>query len=211
MQDKKPALSFFHIFSSLCYPTNDHEDLGKFDIKADIRIFVGYGPVKKAFRIYNKRTRIITKTIHVTFDELTTMASEQFSLGPGLHHMTPATSIQEVVALRAKVLADSLVSTSIDQDAPSTIGEGKKEFMGGIGCGSFAKHSMVTKDGLGGDGFIINGGRLPSTSSKDGEDGRVENKTSMGSRLIVTGEFIVVLIGDNGGVIIGEVGGAPDV
>ncbi|GJZ58340.1 integrase, catalytic region, zinc finger, CCHC-type containing protein [Tanacetum coccineum] len=47
MQDKKPDLSFLHIFGSLCYPTNDHEDLGKFDAKADIRIFVGYAPAKK--------------------------------------------------------------------------------------------------------------------------------------------------------------------
>nr|GEU51947.1 retrovirus-related Pol polyprotein from transposon TNT 1-94 [Tanacetum cinerariifolium] len=27
MQDKKPNLSFFHVFGSLCYPTNDNEDL----------------------------------------------------------------------------------------------------------------------------------------------------------------------------------------
>ncbi|GJZ95281.1 hypothetical protein Tco_0667484 [Tanacetum coccineum] len=32
------------------------------------------------------------ETIHVTFDELTVMASEQFSSGPGLQLMTPATS-----------------------------------------------------------------------------------------------------------------------
>ncbi|GJR93770.1 retrovirus-related pol polyprotein from transposon TNT 1-94 [Tanacetum coccineum] len=87
MQDKKPDLSFFYFFGSLCYPTNDHEDLGKFDAKADIGIFVGYAPVKKAFKIYNRRTRIITETIHVTFDELTTMASEQFSSGPRLQGM----------------------------------------------------------------------------------------------------------------------------
>ncbi|GJS58520.1 retrovirus-related pol polyprotein from transposon TNT 1-94 [Tanacetum coccineum] len=163
MQDKKPDLSFFHVFGSLCYPTNDNEDLGKFDAKADIGIFVGYTPAKKAFRIYNRRTQIITKTIHVTFDELTTMASEQFSSGPGLQGMTPATSstglgsnpvsqqpclppirddwdrlfqpmfdeyfnpptiavspVPEAAAPRAEVLADSLVSTSIDQDAPLT-------------------------------------------------------------------------------------------
>ncbi|GJR54957.1 integrase, catalytic region, zinc finger, CCHC-type containing protein [Tanacetum coccineum] len=92
MQDKKPDLSFFHVFGSLCYPTNDHEDLGKFDAKADIKIFVGYTPAKKAFRIYNRRTRIITETIHVTFGELIAMASEQFSSGHGLQGMTPATS-----------------------------------------------------------------------------------------------------------------------
>ncbi|GKB34401.1 retrovirus-related pol polyprotein from transposon TNT 1-94 [Tanacetum coccineum] len=163
MQDKKPDLSFFHVFGSLCYPTNDHDNLGKFDAKADIGIFVGYAPAKKAFRIYNIRSRIITKTIYVTFDELTAMASEQFSSGLGLQYMTPATSstglvsnpvsqqpcippirddwdrlfqpmfdeyfnpspiavspVQEASAPRAKVLADSPVSTLIDQDTPST-------------------------------------------------------------------------------------------
>ncbi|GKE38656.1 retrovirus-related pol polyprotein from transposon TNT 1-94 [Tanacetum coccineum] len=92
MQDKKPDLSFFYVFGSLCYPTNDNEDLGKFDAKADIGIFVGYAPAKKAFRICNRRTWIITETIHVTFDELTAMASKQFSSGPGFQGMTPATS-----------------------------------------------------------------------------------------------------------------------
>ncbi|GJX98877.1 retrovirus-related pol polyprotein from transposon TNT 1-94 [Tanacetum coccineum] len=35
MQDKKPDLSFFHVFGALCYPTNDNDDLGKLDAKAD--------------------------------------------------------------------------------------------------------------------------------------------------------------------------------
>ncbi|GKF18535.1 retrovirus-related pol polyprotein from transposon TNT 1-94, partial [Tanacetum coccineum] len=98
MQDKKPDLSFFYVFGSLCYPTNDHENLGKFDAKADIGIFVGYAPVKKAFRVYNRRTRIITETIHVMFDELTAMASVQFSSGPRLQCMTPATSSTGLVS-----------------------------------------------------------------------------------------------------------------
>ncbi|GKA32931.1 retrovirus-related pol polyprotein from transposon TNT 1-94 [Tanacetum coccineum] len=87
MQDKKMNLSFLHVFGSLCYPTSDHEDLGKFDAKADIGFFSR----------------------------------------PGLYYMTPATSstglglklvsqqpFQEAAAPRAKVLADSPVSTSID-------------------------------------------------------------------------------------------------
>ncbi|GJW72286.1 hypothetical protein Tco_0129203 [Tanacetum coccineum] len=40
------------------------------------RLFSGYAPAKKAFRIYNRRTQKIMETIHVTFDELTAMASE---------------------------------------------------------------------------------------------------------------------------------------
>nr|GEW58571.1 hypothetical protein [Tanacetum cinerariifolium] len=91
-QDKKPDLSFFYVFGALCYPTNDNDDLSKLDAKADIDIFIGYAPVKKAFKIYNKRTQKIIETIHVTFDELTAMASEQFSSGLELHSLTPATS-----------------------------------------------------------------------------------------------------------------------
>ncbi|GKE19752.1 retrovirus-related pol polyprotein from transposon TNT 1-94, partial [Tanacetum coccineum] len=67
------------------------ENLGKLQPKADIGIFIGYAPTKKAFRIYNRRTRRIIETIHVDFDELTAMASEHSSLEPALHEMTPAT------------------------------------------------------------------------------------------------------------------------
>ncbi|GJX06436.1 retrovirus-related pol polyprotein from transposon TNT 1-94 [Tanacetum coccineum] len=91
LHDKLPDLSFFHVFGALCYPTNDSENLGKLQPKADIGIFIGYAPTKKAFRIYNRRTRRIIKTIHVDFDELTAMASEHSSLEPALHEMTPAT------------------------------------------------------------------------------------------------------------------------
>nr|GEW70804.1 retrovirus-related Pol polyprotein from transposon TNT 1-94 [Tanacetum cinerariifolium]GFA44048.1 retrovirus-related Pol polyprotein from transposon TNT 1-94 [Tanacetum cinerariifolium] len=67
------------------------ENLGKLQPKADIGIFIGYAPTKKASRIYNRCTKRIVKTIHVDFDELTNMASEQSSLGPALHEITPAT------------------------------------------------------------------------------------------------------------------------
>nr|GFC58393.1 integrase, catalytic region, zinc finger, CCHC-type, peptidase aspartic, catalytic [Tanacetum cinerariifolium] len=74
----------FPLFGALCYPRNDSENLGKLPPKADIGIFIGYAPSKKAFRIYNRRTRRIVETIHVDFDELTAMASEQRSSGPAL-------------------------------------------------------------------------------------------------------------------------------
>ncbi|GJY45084.1 hypothetical protein Tco_0433297 [Tanacetum coccineum] len=77
--------------SALCYPTNDSEDLDKLKPKADIRIFVGYAPAKKAYRIYNKRTRLIIETICVDFDELTAMAFKLFSSGPGPQLLTPGT------------------------------------------------------------------------------------------------------------------------
>ncbi|GJT28280.1 retrovirus-related pol polyprotein from transposon TNT 1-94 [Tanacetum coccineum] len=51
---KKPDLTFFRVFGALCYPTNDSQDLGKRQPTADIGIFVGYAPIRKGYRIYNK-------------------------------------------------------------------------------------------------------------------------------------------------------------
>nr|GFD16135.1 hypothetical protein [Tanacetum cinerariifolium] len=49
LQSKIYDLSFFHVFGALCYPTNNSEILGKLQPKADIGIFIGYAPTKKAF------------------------------------------------------------------------------------------------------------------------------------------------------------------
>nr|GEW46322.1 retrovirus-related Pol polyprotein from transposon TNT 1-94 [Tanacetum cinerariifolium] len=48
LHNKLPDLSFLHVFGALCYPTNDSENLGKLQPKADIGIFIGYAPTKKA-------------------------------------------------------------------------------------------------------------------------------------------------------------------
>nr|GFD07376.1 retrovirus-related Pol polyprotein from transposon TNT 1-94 [Tanacetum cinerariifolium] len=106
---------YFHVFGTLCYPTNDGENVGKLQPKADIRIFIGYAPTKKAFCIYNWRTRRIVETIHVDFDELTAMASEQSSSGPVLNDMIPGTIIIPQVDDGS---IGSPSSTAVDQDAP---------------------------------------------------------------------------------------------
>nr|GEV16964.1 hypothetical protein [Tanacetum cinerariifolium] len=78
------------VFGSFCYPTNDFDNLGKLTAKADICIFVGYAPTKKAYRIYNKRTRKIQETFHVTFNELTNgLTPIHNSVGLGSNGLTP--------------------------------------------------------------------------------------------------------------------------
>ncbi|GKD24906.1 retrovirus-related pol polyprotein from transposon TNT 1-94 [Tanacetum coccineum] len=39
---RKPNVEYFHVFGSLCYPTNDREDFGKIKPKADIGIGMEY-------------------------------------------------------------------------------------------------------------------------------------------------------------------------
>ncbi|GJU93742.1 hypothetical protein Tco_1318498 [Tanacetum coccineum] len=70
---------------SLCYPTNDRNDLGKMKPKADIGIFIGYSESSRGFRFYNHRTRKIMETIHMKFNELTTTASECNTSGRSLN------------------------------------------------------------------------------------------------------------------------------
>nr|GFA14820.1 hypothetical protein [Tanacetum cinerariifolium] len=88
------------------------EDLRKLQPTADIRIFVGYAPSRKGYRIYNKRTRRIMETIHVQFDELTKlMAPVQLSTGPSPTFLTPG----KIIPVNT---LGTPSSTTIDQDAP---------------------------------------------------------------------------------------------
>ncbi|GKA15645.1 retrovirus-related pol polyprotein from transposon TNT 1-94 [Tanacetum coccineum] len=76
---RKPSVKFFHVFGSLCYIVRDGKNLDKMKEKGDACIFVGYSTQSKAYRVFNKRTRIIVEAIHVNFDELPQMASDHVS------------------------------------------------------------------------------------------------------------------------------------
>ncbi|GJR24027.1 retrovirus-related pol polyprotein from transposon TNT 1-94 [Tanacetum coccineum] len=91
--------------SALCYPTNDNEDLGKLDAKADIGLVSN--PVSQRPCIPPKRD---------DWDHLFQPMFDEYFNPPSI----VVTPIQEAAAPKAVVLTDSLVSTSIDQDVPST-------------------------------------------------------------------------------------------
>nr|GEW48358.1 integrase, catalytic region, zinc finger, CCHC-type, peptidase aspartic, catalytic [Tanacetum cinerariifolium] len=88
INDRKPDISFLHVFGALCYPKNDYEDIGKLGAKGDIGFFIGYSADSCAYRVFNRRTKKIMETMNVTFDELSAMAFEQRSSKPGLQSMT---------------------------------------------------------------------------------------------------------------------------
>nr|GFC85092.1 Gag-Pol polyprotein [Tanacetum cinerariifolium] len=50
--------------------------------KGDECVFVGYSTQSRAYKVYNKRTRVIMESIHVNFDELPQMASAHNSSDP---------------------------------------------------------------------------------------------------------------------------------
>nr|GEY52871.1 Gag-Pol polyprotein [Tanacetum cinerariifolium] len=88
--------------------------------KCDECIFVGYSTQSIAYRVFNKRTRVIMESIHVNFDELPQMASDQLSSDPApecqnmaLNHdsLSPANQRQANVTQ-----ADRTVTTSNELD-----------------------------------------------------------------------------------------------
>nr|GEZ64092.1 Gag-Pol polyprotein [Tanacetum cinerariifolium] len=82
INDRKSSVKFFHMFGSLCYIVKDGENLDKMKEKGDACIFVGYSTQSRAYRVFNKRTRVIVETIHVNFDELPQMASDHVRSDP---------------------------------------------------------------------------------------------------------------------------------
>ena len=72
---RKPFISFFKPFGCPCTILNTKEYLGKFDSKIQEGYFVGYSTQSKAYRVYNKETKIIEESANVTFNELTSNAS----------------------------------------------------------------------------------------------------------------------------------------
>nr|GFB92583.1 hypothetical protein [Tanacetum cinerariifolium] len=78
----KSSVKFFYIFGSVCYIVRDGENLDKMKEKGDECIFVGYSTQSRAYRVFNKRTRVIMESIHVNFDELPHMASAHNSSDP---------------------------------------------------------------------------------------------------------------------------------
>ncbi|GJX53573.1 retrovirus-related pol polyprotein from transposon TNT 1-94 [Tanacetum coccineum] len=113
---RKPSVKFFHVFCSLCYIVKDGENLDKMKEKGDACIFVGYSTQSRAYRVYNKRTRVIVETIHVNFDELPQMASDHVSSDPvpqcpttALEHdsLIPGPQSQEHVPQAAETVTTS--------------------------------------------------------------------------------------------------------
>ncbi|GJY89592.1 retrovirus-related pol polyprotein from transposon TNT 1-94 [Tanacetum coccineum] len=104
------------LFGALCYPTNDSEDLGKLQAKADIGIFVGYAPSRKGLApspvpatTYIPPT---DKDLEILFQP---MFNEYFDQSTDGEPVPTATVVNAPI-----VSTNTSVSTTIAQDAPST-------------------------------------------------------------------------------------------
>nr|GFA87773.1 hypothetical protein [Tanacetum cinerariifolium] len=104
---KVPLFFWPEAIATACFTQNHGENLDKMKKKGDECIFVGYSTQSRAYRVFNKRTRVIMESIHVNFDELHQIASDQNSsdLAPecqtmALEHvsLSPGRKCQEKVS-----------------------------------------------------------------------------------------------------------------
>nr|GEZ80556.1 Gag-Pol polyprotein [Tanacetum cinerariifolium] len=119
---KVPLFFLAEAIATTCFTQNlrDGENLDKLKEKGDACIFVGYSTQSRAYKVFNKRTRVIVETIHVNFDELPQMTLDHVSSDPeqecqrtALEHvsLSPGPQCQDNVTQ-----ADGIVTTLKELD-----------------------------------------------------------------------------------------------
>lgn len=73
---RKPNIGYFRVFGCKCFILNTKDNLGKFDAKSDVGVFLGYSTTSKAYRVFNKRTLVVEESMHVVFDETNTFVEK---------------------------------------------------------------------------------------------------------------------------------------
>ena len=93
-KNKKPNISYFKVFGCKCFILNTKDNLGKFDAKSDVGIFLDYSASSKAFRVFNKRTMVVEKSIYVIFYESNNSVQERESFDDDLDLETSMGKLQ---------------------------------------------------------------------------------------------------------------------
>lgn len=66
---KKSNISYFHPFGFKCFiHSNGKNNLGKFYLRSDEGIFLGYARTGRDFRVFNQRNLSNEESVHVIFD-----------------------------------------------------------------------------------------------------------------------------------------------
>ena len=72
----KPNVSYLKVFGSKCYILKEYRK-GKFDLKSNEGIFLGYSCKSKAYKCSNLSTHNIIESAHVRIDEFVEKSEEE--------------------------------------------------------------------------------------------------------------------------------------
>ncbi|KAJ9566173.1 hypothetical protein OSB04_002139 [Centaurea solstitialis] len=70
-----PNIDYFKVFGCPCFVINETENRGKFGPKSDEMIFVGYSDCSVAYRVFNKKSRVVYESVNVRFDPFVELSS----------------------------------------------------------------------------------------------------------------------------------------
>ncbi|KAJ9553320.1 hypothetical protein OSB04_017365 [Centaurea solstitialis] len=70
-----PNIDYFKVFGCPCFVLNETENQGKFGPKSDEMIFVGYSDCSVAYRVFNKKSRVVYESVNVRFDPFVELSS----------------------------------------------------------------------------------------------------------------------------------------
>ena len=67
--EKKPKVKYFQCLVASALFSMIEKNLGKFDAKSDEGIFFGYSVNSQAYRVFNKRTKMVMESINAVIDD----------------------------------------------------------------------------------------------------------------------------------------------
>ncbi|GJR03764.1 retrovirus-related pol polyprotein from transposon TNT 1-94 [Tanacetum coccineum] len=123
IRGRKPNIQYFHVFGSLCYPTNDRDDLGKMKSKADIGIFIGYSESSRGFQYYATSSQEVSDNSAAnTLDNEHTSSSLPIIIEEG--------EAPQIVSSSAEQVSTELNSSVLNENADEFVQEDVADFDG---------------------------------------------------------------------------------
>ena len=123
-------MKYFRIFGSTFFILKDTENVGKFDSRSDEGIFLGYSSTRKAYLVYNKRTKKVMETVNVVIDEVLDFGFEKSSeeIPKEILPLEPKGVQEEVDQELISPSTPSVVEVSVDiPTSPESESHEKKE------------------------------------------------------------------------------------
>ncbi|GJT53899.1 putative ribonuclease H-like domain-containing protein [Tanacetum coccineum] len=113
---RTPLIDFMKPFGCLVTILNTKDHLGKFDRKADEGFFVGYFVVRKAMRVFNKRTRNQTNGIARTRDNIVTGQAEKKTKPKQEYILIPICTTDPLISQDPKVSKEDAKEKPTEMD-----------------------------------------------------------------------------------------------
>jgi hypothetical protein len=113
LTDNKPNVSYFRVFGSKCYILVKKGRHSKFAPKAVEGFLLGYDSNTKAYRVFNKSSRLVEVSSDVVFDETNGSPREQADLDDIDEEVLTA-------AMRTMAIGDVRPQELQEQDQPSS-------------------------------------------------------------------------------------------